>query len=95
MKKFDISYQGTILSINANGKIVVRMETMRDNTKKRGFKDIAPLPMILPLLDTKIEAIVGHPVCLDISDEGDYFKVVIDIPGYSGESKIAKKTGSS
>ena len=45
-------------------------------------------------LHVRQQTIPGHPVCMDVVEEDEFFLVTIDVPGYSGTSKISKK-GSS
>ena len=93
-KPINVSYKGTILSVNANGKVVVSFYELHDKNRHKNneFKVLTPnVPTVLPLLDPDIKAIAGHPVCMDIVEEDDFFLVTIEIPGYSGTSKIAKK----
>ena len=96
-KKINSSYKGEILSVNANGKVLVTLYEYHDaNRHKEGeFKVLNyGLPVLLPLLDVNIQTIPGHPVCMDVVEEDEFFLVTIDVPGYSGTSKISKK-GSS
>ena len=96
-RKFNCSYKGEILSVNANGKVLVTFYELHDaNRHKQGeFKILNHgFPVPLPLLDNNIKAVPGHPVCLDVVEKDDFYLVTIDIPGYSATSKFAKKSSS-
>lgn len=97
MKKFDISYQGTVLSVKNDGKIVVRMETMRDNNRHKANEAkmlVPPMPMLLPVLDHNREVIPGQPVCLDIEEDDGGFRITLAVVGSEATVKFSKK-GSS
>ena len=93
-KAINISYRGTVLTTNQNKSIFVCMTGLRNNNCETEFKEIDPLPMVIPLLDNKVKVKVGYPIFVDICDEGDIYKIDIGIPDYGAFIKFVKK-GSS
>ena len=73
---------------------MVMINGIRNHNRETDFKEIDPIPMLVPLSDNKVKVKVGHPVFLNIYDEGDTYKVEIGIPEYGAFIKFRKTGGS-
>lgn len=96
-KNLSVSYKGTILSVENDGKIVVRLEELHDDNRHKANEAkmlVPPMPMLLPVLDSNRKVIPGQPVCLDIEEDDGGFRVTLAVVGSEATVKFSKKGNS-